>query len=230
MSDTQAVYEMADTWGYERLAQLRAQRNVAMGLAVTLLCCTLGATATVALLVPLKQVEPWVIEVDRVSGEVHVQTVLEQDQRLRALSGDVAVTEHELTAYVRARETFDRSDFIRNWQYVKSRSASGVFDAFNQQFEPASETDPRRLLNNRTRQVVMKSVQFIGNRAATVRFLTNVLRPDGSLETREDWIAIIQFAYQGDPKKVLERWDNPLGFVVTHYRLDQEVLPRKTTP
>jgi type IV secretion system protein VirB8 len=69
----------------------------------------------------------------------------------------------------------------------------------------------------------VKSVSFLNQRTATVRFET-AERTAQSVTTRH-WVGVVRFRYSGAPMRNEWRFDNPLGFQVIEYRRDQETVP-----
>jgi hypothetical protein len=71
----------------------------------------------------------------------------------------------------------------------------------------------------------VKSVSFLNSHTAQVRFTsTETMRASKSTDA---WVAILSFRFVNLPETEEERFINPLGFQVTAYRLDQELVQRK---
>jgi type IV secretion system protein VirB8 len=91
------------------------------------------------------------------------------------------------------------------------------------QLSPTNPASPlNRYQTHTLRTVRVKSVSFLNRRTAQVRFTsTETMRTS----KREDtWVAIVSFHFVNLPETEEERFINPLGFQVTAYRLDQELV------
>ena len=79
-------------------------------------------------------------------------------------------------------------------------------------------------------EVRVKSVSPIGRDVAMVRFDT--LRSDSGAQPQPaaSWVAVVRFRYSQAPMALEDRFVNPLGFQVTSYRRDAEVLAPEPSP
>ncbi len=71
-------------------------------------------------------------------------------------------------------------------------------------------------------QVDIRAVSFVSDGVANVRF-HRIVRQSQQV-TESDWIATIAYAYTKAPMGEADRLRNPLGFQVTSYRADPEVV------
>jgi type IV secretion system protein VirB8 len=75
-----------------------------------------------------------------------------------------------------------------------------------------------------TRNIRVRSVSFLNKNTAQVRFTDT----KGQIATNEKleghWIATLSYRYVNTPLEEGERLDNPLGFQIKNYRIDQEVV------
>src|SRR5436190_11975016 len=101
--DLKTYFAEARSWDEERLRVAEPSRRLAWAAAGLASLLATAAVAAVALLTPLKTVEPYVVRVDRVTGAVEVMTGLRAG---KSLGYEEAVTKSFLATYVRARETW----------------------------------------------------------------------------------------------------------------------------
>jgi len=101
-SAEQVAYSFED----EVFFQLRSQRNRWMVVAVLALMLAVVAMVTVAALLPLKETKPFVVMVDRTTGEAEKVVQV----RPANLEEQEAVRQAELVSYVIDRETYDVAD------------------------------------------------------------------------------------------------------------------------
>ncbi|MFT6568671.1 MAG: type IV secretion system protein VirB8, partial [Sphingomonas echinoides] len=68
----------------------------------------------------------------------------------------------------------------------------------------------------------VKSVTMPRTGSATVRFDTIRHDQGAAGGERRSWTAVIDYRFSGAPMRMEDRFVNPLGFQVTHYRRDAE--------
>ena len=208
-----------EEWFYDRYQAARIQSNrwFVIALLFGVLAC-LAVTAIVVLM-PLKSIQPFVVEANSASGEVRVLKPFDTMQ----LAPSDAVTKSFLAKYVIARETYDPQDLRQSYQIVRlmSDSKEGLrVDSWLATTNPSSPLN--RYQNHTVRSVRVKSVSFLNTRTAQVRFAST----ETVQTTKKDdtWVAIISFRFVNLPESEEERIINPLGFQVTAYRVDQELV------
>jgi type IV secretion system protein VirB8 len=221
LTTSSATYGEARDWYRDRYQAVYVSRNrwllatlVALGLAV-------AQAAALVVLVPLKTSVPFLIK-EETTGVV---TTLQPLQGSPAVTFDESVHKYFLGRYVSFRETYDPSDLAENYRAVEtmsSPSAAGLFKASIVTSNPASPIV--RYGTKTQRSVRIKSIVFLNPQTAQVRFITQETS-GSSTSQASHWIATVTYGF--GPASVLEsnRFINPLGFTVTHYRIDQEVVP-----
>jgi type IV secretion system protein VirB8 len=218
MPDRQGYFEAAQSWGEDIAARARRSERTAWIVAgvAALLALVLGIA--LAVLLPLKTVEPYVVTVDRQTGAAQVVQTLTPG----ALTQNQAVTQASLVRYVTLRETFDRTDLAANYREVQLMSAPAARTEYLAAMNPNNPASPLKALPPEAKvSVTVRSVSLLGPDSALVRFDT--IR-DGAVTP---YAAAIAFAYSGEPMRAEDRFLNPLGFQVTRYRRDAEtVVPR----
>jgi type IV secretion system protein VirB8 len=175
-------------------------------------------------LTPLKTVEPYVIQVDNKSGITSVLKPLREGKE-NSLTEEEAVTKSFIVKYVIARETYDPQDLNRNYDLVRLMSSQDEAKKFDDSVSNGNPKSPvERYKTSMTRTVRISSVSFLDQKKKTaqVRFITT---DAGHNETKENyWVAILTFRYINAPMDENDRLNNPLGFQITSYRIDQEIL------
>ena len=77
--------------------------------------------------------------------------------------------------------------------------------------------------------MVIKSVNQLNAGVAQVRFTKTLRKPRDDRRVTRGYVATIAYEFRPDTKQLLQEvWGNPLGFVVTSYRVDAETLVRAT--
>lgn len=179
------------------------------------LCCAL------IVLLPLKEVQPYVIRVDQNTGYVDIAKPLDES---KSSNGD-EIDKYFLAKYVVNYESYDWETIQHMSDTVKLMSNNQIFSHYDHVLR--SDVSPLSLFRDQ-RQVICKvlSVSFI-NDVATVRFVKFVRNKNGDVDSSyptTKWLATIKFDYKKSIKKENERLINPLGFQVLSYRVDPEAL------
>ena len=171
------------------------------------------------LLVPLKSVQPYVVTVDRQTGAVQLATTVADGK----LSENEAVIQAELANYVRTRETFDSTDLSTSYRRVQLHSSGPVRNAYIAEMAAANPASPLRQLSpGDTVKVKIKSVSLLAVGSGLVRYDTERSSADGRIIDTRPYVSAIAFGFNSRPLRAEDRFDNPLGFVVTRYRRDSE--------
>ena len=135
----------------------------------------------------------------------------------------MAVRKYFLARYVIGRETYDPVDLAENYHAVELMSLGAEERFFHQSIASSNPASPIVRYGREARRAVrIKSIVFLNERTAQIRFTATVQR-SSSLPSSSDWIATVAFKFGPVPSLEAERLINPLGFSVTHYRIDQEV-------
>ncbi|SFJ44223.1 type IV secretion system protein VirB8 [Phyllobacterium sp. CL33Tsu] len=178
------------------------------------------AMACLALLLPLKSFEPYVIEVDKTTGFMEIKRPLAEGD----LTQSEAITRMNVVRYVKARETYDPASVQDNFDLAQLLSTGDAQRDLLNLYGPSSPTNPVNRFGRQTRVLpTIKSIQIPNNKTAIVRFSTQRIGQDTGPE--EHWVALMHFRYSREPMTNEWRFDNPLGFQIQDYRRDQESVP-----
>ncbi|WP_455477896.1 virB8 family protein [Bartonella sp. B10] len=162
---------------------------------------------------------PLVLRVDNATGAVDVISVMREHE---TSYGEV-VDKYWLNQYVLNRETYDYDTIQLSYDTAALLSAPTVQQEFYKIYEGENARD--QVLSDKARIVVkVRSIQPNGLGQATVRFTTQQHNSNGAIEQKQHHIATIGYTYVGAPMKSSDRLLNPLGFQVTSYRSDPEIL------
>lgn len=203
-----------------------SRRNAWTAAFILFVICAAQAAA-LALLLPLKEVQPYTILVDRTTG--YVETI--RGLKVGDAPADVALTESFLAQYVLARETVDGTDLKARYERVALWSdgeAREDYVAFHRAGNPEgllAQFQP----DDRVR-VIVKAIEIQPPDAAAVRFDALTRRAGVGAETVESFRSVIGFRYSGAPMRNRDRLINPLGFQVLRYRRDPEGLTAPSEP
>ena len=212
-------YDKASTWDQEIIANALLSKKRAWIFAFICMGISILSLLTLILILPLKTFEPYVVTVDRSTGYLEVSKGLKD----LTLSEDEAVTEANLVKYVSLREQYNPAILQQNYEAVANMSDEQALKEYRELWAENNPNNPSRKMRDRgSIDIKIKSVSFINDKTASVRFLREVRESD-RLKMSE-WNAIIQFRYSQKPMQMKDRFSNPLGFQVTNYRVNPEVL------
>ena len=215
----EAYYAAAQSWADERVVAEARTRKLAWTVAAVAGATALLLALALALLVPLKRTEPYVVTVDRQTGAVQVASTLQNGK----LTENEAIIQAELANYVRTRETFDATDLASSYRRVQIHSSSDVRSAYVALMAAVNPASPLRTLTaGDTVKVAIKSVSLLARGSGLVRFDATRTAADGRMVDTRAYVSAIAFGFSGRPLRLEDRFDNPLGFVVTRYRRDAE--------
>lgn len=220
-------YAEAASWNRDRVQAMHSSKRIAWWVAGIAAAIALLEALALVILTPLKTVEPYTLMVDKTTGYVQALKPLDQV----TIAPDAALTQSFLVQYVIAREGFDIATLNANYRKVALFSADTARSSYLQQMQVANPQSPLALYPRTTLvDVRVKSVSPIGNSAALVRFDT--VRSDSGAQAQPPnaWVAVIHYRYSNAPMNLEDRFVNPLGFQVTSYRKDQEVLTPEISP
>ncbi|TIQ34075.1 MAG: type VI secretion protein [Mesorhizobium sp.] len=213
-------YRAGATWEDDTHRSLRRSRTLAWLVSGAASVVAGLSLLTLVLILPLKQFEPYVIEVDKTTGYLEVARALKPGD----LSQNEAVTAANLVRYIRARETYDAREIKQNYDLAQLYSTGTASRDLTWAYTPSNAQSLDKVYGrNVTISVDVKSVSLLNSTTASVRFSTTTRRENSS--TTDNWVAVVKFRYTTTPIKNEWRFDNPLGFQVIEYRRDQESAP-----
>ena len=214
-----SYYAEGERWETSVYRSVAASRAVWRSIALILGCCLIAALTALVLLIPLKSFEVVTLAVDKTTGFVEVMRPLQD-------SGDLtqseSVTRANIVRYIRARETYDPKGLRDNYELAGLYSAGVAREALEKDFSGANLENMMHTYGpNTTIRVIVKSVIFLNERTAAVRFQT-IREAEHQDPVSVDWVANVRYRYTSQPMRTDWRFDNPLGFQVLEYRRDQE--------
>jgi type IV secretion system protein VirB8 len=220
-------HDQATSWALDREVQAARSRRTAWTVAGVAVAVGLFEAVALAMLAPLKTVEPITLLVDRQTGFVQALNPL-APQRVAA---DEALTQSYLAQYVTAREGFDRATVRLDYRKVALWSGGAARSRYLASMPATNPDSPLvRYPAGTTVTVRVKSVSRLGQNVALVRFDTQRVDRDGQVAQASPWVAVIRYHFVDAPMALSDRLLNPLGFQVTGYRRDAEAVPTADAP
>lgn len=206
------------SWYKDRYQRVVVQRKILVAITLVSMVTTLASVFIISQLMPLKTIEPYVIQVDSKSGVV--QTV--NPETAKELTVNEAVNNYFIVQYVRAREGYSAMDLVYKYDLVRLMSENlKVYPKFRTEANPNNPgSNVARLGNGGTRTVRIKSITYLQPQLAQVRILITETGGTGVVEVHK--IALVSFEYAKMSLSLEERYSNPLGFRVTDYKIEDD--------
>jgi type IV secretion system protein VirB8 len=199
--------------------------------AICALAVSVMLGACILYMMPLKEKVPYLILADAYSGTSSLSRVTD-DVVNRQITSSEAVNRSNVAHFVLAREAYDLAlTNLRDWPTVLTMAAPDVAQAYMNLHAANNEQSPYKVYGkSRAIRVKILSISLIGGengqtpKGATVRFQRNVFdKVNGSTYPLDNKIATISFTYKPNLRMDDQnRIENPLGFQVTGYRVDND--------
>ncbi len=216
------VIEAGNKFAMQTHWDLRNQRNIAVIFAFVSLLIAAIAIWTVGQLAPLKTERAVIIEVDKSTGYMEVK----QDLRTTSLTGDEIVTKYNIAKYLQSREGYLNQTAQEDYERTILMSDMDALSEFKELWARSNPNNPSLVYKDKTQvDITIKSIVLLNKNTATIRFERKE-RTRTKLKTTH-WQATLGFKYVNTPTKFSHRMENPLGFKVTSYRIDQELVDAK---
>lgn len=176
---------------------------------------------SVALLTPLKTVEPYVIRVDNTTGMVDILTIMDSKE----ISKNEALDKHFISQYVKAREGYYFDMLNQDYIFVQLLSSPEVAVAYRAIYSGENSREAR--LGNSTKvEVNILSIvlgESNGVKTATIRANLKTIYKNSREESVSTKVITLSYDYELSKADEKNRLENPLGFKVLTYRVDEEI-------
>lgn len=185
----------------------------------------LASICAIAYMTPLKQSVPYVIRVDNTTGMVDIITSVKDTE----FSSNEALDKYFTSLYVKTREGYHYNLLTQDYTLTQILSSPQVAQDYVKIYEGANAR--QEILKNDNEVSIDINSVVLGESAdiktATIRFnaTTSVLSNSGK-NTVQTSAKVATLSYEYSPADLTtedERLQNPLGFKVTTYRIDDEI-------
>lgn len=219
--ETQNSFAKAMNWETSRLELIEKSEKRAWLCSKILALCLIASAAAIALMMPLKETEPFVIRVNQNTGEATVLAIANE----KDIPFSEMMDKYWLNQYVLSRESYDYRTLEHDYLKTRELSLPNVFDPYAAQFSTDQNSLDRLLGDSKKIIVEVHSVVPNGNGIATVRFSKKLVDTQtNTVDTSQSWTATIAYEYipnfkADEPSRLI----NPFGFKVTSYRMDPDL-------
>jgi type IV secretion system protein VirB8 len=229
--ELQQYFREGASWDADRMAHAQRSARRAWIAAGAGWACALACALSLALLMPLKRVDPFVVRVDSSTGIVDVVPVYDGRAGL-----EQSVTRYFLAHYVSVCERFNFATAESDYEECGAFHAAQRNQAWYALWNPSNPASPLNVhKDGSTVRVQVGAVSFFQRASgvtdlAQVRYVKAERQGSGGDERATHWIATIQYAYTPPSKDPgVRRW-NPLGFKVVEFTTEPEVPPAPAAP
>jgi type IV secretion system protein VirB8 len=222
--EADGYFAEAAGWDADRVATVERSRRIAWRVAAAGWVCAVSSGCALALLMPLKRVDPFVIRVDSSTGVVDIVPVY-----AGAAPMDESVSRYFLSHYVTVCERFNYSTAESDYQECGAFHNAQRNQAWYALWQTSNPNSPLNVYRDGSQiRADVQSISFFKRASgvsdlAQVRYLKTELPSESSHPRVTRWIATIQYAYAPpSPDLKVRRW-NPLGFKVMEFTTEPEI-------
>lgn len=159
-------FKKALDWETSRLELVEKSEKRAWLCSKILGLCLISTAAAIALMMPLKKTEPYVIRVNQNTGEAAVLAIANE----KDIPFSEMMDKYWLNQYVLSRESYDYRTLEHDYLKTRELSLPNVFDPYAAQFSTDKNSLDKLLGDSKKIVVEVHTVVPNGNGIATVRF------------------------------------------------------------
>ncbi|KAF8818568.1 VirB8 family type IV secretion system protein [Rickettsia endosymbiont of Cardiosporidium cionae] len=192
------------------------QRNWLVLLVFILLLTTAIGTVAVIYMNHFRKFEPFVVQIDNTTGNLSIVNPLESS----LLSGNDALSQYFIKKYIIARETYNPVDFTTLARHtIRLFSTTDVYRQYWGYIQNEDNDLALKYNTQNTTYLTIKSWSKIKDDRYIVRF--SIHETTGSMMVFNK-IVVVEFTYTAVELTEQDKDINPVGFVVTSYRVDDD--------
>jgi len=218
---TEDSLELKKNWYADRYQTVVLQRNFLALVTLVALAGIIFSVLSVVKITASKTIEPFVIEVEEKTGITNVIRPLQKEK----FAFDETLRRYFIYQYVTKREEYDISSFNYNYfTFVRLLSDANVYAAFRREVNATNPNSPVRLGSSQ-RTIKVKSISFPPPVAGQPGFVSQIrFKAEDNVSGVKNKVVTMNFDYFDLSLTQEDRAVNPLGFQVTGYRADDEIL------
>ena len=216
-------YNQQSAWDYDsaRSYLIDKSNKRAWLVAILSLFVTVLLVIAIVVMLPLKRVDVVAVKVDK-NGFVEIVTNLQEE----VMKTDEAIDKHFIARYVKTREQYYYNTLNQDYERTQMLSNKLVSDNYIK-FMTADKTGKYETLKNKF-EIEAEILSIVlndsnGTKTSTIRVQTK--EKDLTTSNVKENIKVITLTYDYLPMKQnsKSRLENPLGFVINSYRIDEEI-------
>lgn len=174
-----------------------------------------------AIILPLKEVTPYVIQVNEKTGIPDVITVVDPEQ----LHANEALDKYFVNSYIQTRESYTYQTIQNTYIETQLYSSENVKNEYLAQMNRADSPDQvmkTGTISVKVNSIILEDINNVDIKMATARIVKTYTTEKNEVYQRN---FIIKLSYEYEPAQKLKlsyRLENPLGFSVTSYQIIEE--------
>lgn len=203
-------------WYYDRYNKIIVQRNI---LFLFTICCFVLMTVSIIAVMKIstsKQFEPFVIQIEEKTGITSIVNPISS----KVLKGDDELAKYFIRRYLIARESYNAVDFDKiARKTIRLMSNNNIYYQYSNYIRK-KDNDPRKKYGEKSSTYIkIKSWSKLTDSKFMIRFDIHEV---SQMQKVSHKIAIVDFEYVPMELNDEEKEINPIGFVVTGYRVDDD--------
>ena len=211
----------------DRVTLAKQSAKTAWKVAVGFGVLALMAISSVFVMMPMKEIVPYVIKVDSSTGHT---TVARSIDDAKSVSYGEELDKYWINKFIIARNGYEWETIQNSFNTVKLMANRQVFGSYNNYI--TGDNSPAKVFGeNKTIRIDIHGITFLPSTSkeqslAQIRFTRKIENNAGGDATEykpTTWTATITFNYLSEIKTEDERIINPLEFLVTSYREDRDI-------
>lgn len=208
-------------WFKDRYQTIVVQRNLLFLLTLVMTITVLISVLIVGNIATKYKIEPFVINLEKTSGITTIVNPLDHKDLLT----NESLNRYFILKYIKSRETYNDADYKHNYDtIVRLYSTSPIYS----QFRKFINYDPNSPLiqygTNTSTIFRLRSLQFLNENGKTKAVVRFTIESERGKAVKLNKIATVQFSYSQMELNLEDRSENPLGFQISAYRIDEELL------
>ncbi|MFQ1000020.1 virB8 family protein [Gilliamella sp. BG6] len=174
-----------------------------------------------AIILPLKEVTPYVIQVNEKTGIPDVITVVDPEQ----LHANEALDKYFVNSYIQTRESYTYQTIQNTYIETQLYSSENVKNEYLAQMNRTDSPDQvmkTGTISVKVNSIILEDINNVDIKMATARIVKTYTTEKNEVYQRN---FIIKLSYEYEPAQKLKlsyRLENPLGFSVTSYQIIEE--------
>lgn len=173
------------------------------------------------IILPLKEVTPYVIQVNEKTGIPDVITVVDQEQ----LQANEALDKYFVNIYIQTRESYTyqtiQNTYIETQLYSSEKVKNEYLNLMNRPDSP-DQIIKTGTISVKVNSIILEDMSNVDIKMATARIVKTYTTERNEVYQRN---FIVKLSYEYEPAQKLKlsyRLENPLGFSVTSYQIVEE--------
>ncbi|MEQ1499259.1 MAG: VirB8/TrbF family protein [Novosphingobium sp.] len=215
-------YEASESWAENRDRANERSLRIAWIVAAAALLIALIEGIALLIMLPLKQVAPIAVMVDRQTGNVERLDLGKQ----QSITPDQSLVNSMLAQYVIAREGFNFGALKADYNKVALWTSGEARNRYISTMQASNPTSPLALYPRAAVIAVeIRSISRLGPDTGLVRFATSRSDGGGAPVSQGIWAAVVKYRFSNAGMSEESRLVNPLGFQVVRYDRNAEIPP-----